>query len=100
VSCHHPDRLSAKDRRDPPIDPSPAVQPDANEGDPEARLTATPAYSATHRVASFPAAHGRHVARIRVRCLPSQGRSVQPCRLTISWIQIGANGDVQPFDTG
>ena len=25
---------------------------------------------------------------------------VQPCRLTISLIQIGAKGDVQPFDTG
>jgi hypothetical protein len=24
----------------------------------------------------------------------------QPCRLTISAIQIGAKGDVQPFDTG
>jgi hypothetical protein len=26
--------------------------------------------------------------------------SVQPCRLTISLIQIGAKGEVQPFDTG
>ena len=25
---------------------------------------------------------------------------VQPCRLTIALIQIGAKGDVQPFDTG
>ena len=24
----------------------------------------------------------------------------QPCRLTISLIQIGAKGEVQPFDTG
>jgi hypothetical protein len=24
----------------------------------------------------------------------------QPCRLTISLIQIGANGDVQPLETG
>ena len=24
----------------------------------------------------------------------------QPCRLTIALIQIGAKGDVQPFDTG
>jgi hypothetical protein len=26
--------------------------------------------------------------------------SAQPCRLTIALIQIGAKGDVQPFDTG
>ena len=25
---------------------------------------------------------------------------VQPCRLTMKLIQIGAKGDVQPFDTG
>lgn len=25
---------------------------------------------------------------------------VQPCRLTMKLIQIGANGDVHPFDTG
>ena len=25
---------------------------------------------------------------------------VQPCRLTISLIQMGAKGDVQPFETG
>jgi hypothetical protein len=27
-------------------------------------------------------------------------RGVQPCRRTISLIQIGANGDVQPFEQG
>jgi hypothetical protein len=36
--------------------------------------------------------------------MPGQWRSievfVQPCRLTMALIQIGAKGDVQPFDTG
>ncbi len=29
-----------------------------------------------------------------------RGEVVQPCRLTISLIQIGAKGDVQPLETG
>jgi hypothetical protein len=36
-------------------------------------------------------------------CVHLPGRTavfVQPCRLTMKLIQIGAKGDVQPFDTG
>ena len=32
--------------------------------------------------------------------LPGSGGGGQPCRFTISLIQIGANGDVQPFEHG
>ncbi len=44
----------------------------------------------------------RHAGPVKCNALSCRDPAVfvQPCRLTISLIQIGAKGDVQPFDTG
>jgi hypothetical protein len=36
----------------------------------------------------------------RLRSLAGPAVFVQPCRFTMALIQIGAKGDVQPFETG
>ena len=44
----------------------------------------------------------RHAGPVKYNARLSRGPAVlaQPCRLTIVLIQIGAKGEVQPFETG
>ena len=63
------------------------------------------------RTAAFPCRAGgkersvskdRHAGPVKCNALLSRAPAVfvQPCRLTMKLIQIGAKGDVQPFETG
>ena len=51
-------------------------------------------------VAEAEAQRGEFAASLRFGLQEHLVLSAQPCRLTIALIQIGAKGDVQPFDTG